>query len=112
MSGYDHNRPFITQNALQTYIAMDATVAARYGKTVKAAELSNVEYKIRFGSLGHENKMKPPPGCGRIFMGYLVVRNLGTPQQYETWMPDHVFEELYREAPRTASRTRTEPSID
>jgi hypothetical protein len=28
-------------------------------------------------------------------LGYLVVRKLGTPDQYETWMPGKVFEELY-----------------
>jgi hypothetical protein len=40
--------------------------------------------------------MKPPPGSHiHIMPGYLVVRKLGTPDQYETWMPDVVFEELY-----------------
>ena len=44
--------------------------------------------------------MKPPPSCGRIFPGYLVVRNLGKSDQYETWMPDHVFDELYERIER------------
>ena len=40
--------------------------------------------------------MKPPPGSQiHIMPGYLVVRKLGTPDQYETWMPDQVFKELY-----------------
>ncbi|MBK6999498.1 MAG: hypothetical protein IPH35_05875 [Rhodoferax sp.] len=99
MTGYDYNRPFVSHMALQAYTAIDAAEAARYGKTVKAAPLSNIEYKIRFSRLGGENNMKPPPGCGRIFMGYLIVRKCDTPEQYETWMPDHVFEELYQDAP-------------
>lgn len=99
MSGYDFERPFISQKALQAYTAVDAADAKDYGKTVRAGQLTNLEYKSRFGRLRRENNMKPPPSCGRIFMGYLVVRNPGTPRQYETWMPDHVFEELYREAP-------------
>jgi len=100
VSGYDYDRPFINQKVLHVYTALDATAAARYGKTVKAVQLSNVEYKIRFGRLGRENNMKPPPSCGRIFGGYLVVRNLGAADQYETWMPDHVFEELYQPQPQ------------
>ena len=39
--------------------------------------------------------MKPPPGTGRIFDGYLVVRKLGTSGQYETWMPALAFEDVY-----------------
>ena len=95
MSGYDFNRPFIVQADMGTYLALDAQTARNYGKTVKATELSNVEYQTRFGRFERENNMKPPPSCGRIFMGYLVVRQVGTDQQYETWMPDDVFDELY-----------------
>jgi hypothetical protein len=100
MTGYDYDRPFVSQMALQAYTAIDATEGARYGKTVKAAPLSNIEYKTRYSHLESENNMKPPPSCGRIFMGYLVVRKYGTPEQYETWMPEHVFEELYQDAPQ------------
>ena len=96
MSGYDFERPFISQDAMQAYVATDRVVAQRYGKTVKATPLSNIEYKIRFDRLKRENNMKPPPSCGRIFPGYLVVRKLNTPAQYETWMPDDVFEEIYQ----------------
>lgn len=95
MSEYDYERPFIGVEKFDTYVAIDRDEAKRYGKNVKATELSNIEYKIRFGKLKDENNMKPPPSCGRIFMGFLVIRNLGLPQQYETWMPDHVFEEIY-----------------
>ncbi|MGR6798207.1 hypothetical protein ACU6VJ_10000 [Sphaerotilus sulfidivorans] len=83
---------------MNSYVATDAETAAEFGRTVKATELSNVEYKTRFGRFARENNMKPPPSCGRIFMGFLVVRRVGTRQQYETWMPDHVFEELYAPA--------------
>jgi len=95
MSSYDYDRPFVRQNGFQEYKAVDSIAAARYGRTVKATSLSNIEYKARYGRFRRENNMKPPPRCVRIFSGYLVVRNLGTPLQYETWMPDHVFEELY-----------------
>ena len=96
MSGYDFDRPFISQDAMQAYVATDRVAAQRYGKTVKATPLSNIEYKIRFDRLKRENNMKPPPSCGRIFPGYLVIRKLDTPAQYETWMPDDVFEEIYQ----------------
>lgn len=96
MSGYDFERPFISQDAMHAYVATDRVVAERYGKTVKATPLSNIEYKIRFDRLKRENNMKPPPSCGRIFPGYVVVRKLNTPAQYETWMPDDVFEEIYQ----------------
>ena len=99
MTVYDYDRPFIAQAELQTYAALESSEARKYGKTVRAAELSNIEYKTRFARLGKENNMRPPPSCGRIFMGYLVVRKMGSPDQYETWMPDHVFEEIYQKAP-------------
>lgn len=95
MSGYDYDKPFASQEEFREYKAVDATAAARYGKTVKATILSNIDYKTRFGRFQRENNMKPPPRCVRIFSGYLVVRKLGTPFQYETWMPEDVFEELY-----------------
>jgi hypothetical protein len=98
MAAYDYNRPYIARGDMRTYVAMDAETASEYGRTVKATELSNVEYKIRFAKLKRENNMKLPPSCERIFTGYLVIRRLGTKQQYETWMPDDVFEELYAPA--------------
>ena len=96
MSNYDYERPYISENAMQAYVTTDKVVAQRYGRTVKATSLANIEYKIRFDRLQRENNMKPPPSCGRIFSGYLVVRKLNTPEQYETWMPDEVFEEIYQ----------------
>lgn len=96
MTVYDFGRPFIPQSELRAYTTIDTAEAIRCGETVRATELSNVEYKMRFARFGEQNNMKPPPSCGRVFMGYLVVRKLGTRQQYETWMPGHVFEELYQ----------------
>ncbi len=96
MSGYDFNRPMIKAVALEKFVATDKDVSRRYGNVVKATDLSNVEYKIRFGKLKNKNNMKSPPSCGRIFPGYLVIRKLGSPGEYETWMPDHVFEEIYK----------------
>ena len=29
------------------------------------------------------------------YLSYLVVRKVGTPEQYQTWMPSPVFDELY-----------------
>jgi hypothetical protein len=100
MSGYDYDRPYIGQEALPCFTAMDSVTAARYGKTVKAIRLSNSEYNSRFNRLGTQNNMKPPPSIGRKFSGYLVVRKLGTTDQYETWMPEDVFGELYRSEPK------------
>lgn len=108
MTAYDYDRPFIAHAKLQTYIAIEPSEAKKYGGTVKATELSNIEYKTRFAHLARENNMKAPPSCGRIFMGYLVVRKMGSSEQYETWMPDHVFEEIYREALDTVPRSGQE----
>ena len=92
---YDYNRPFVKRSELCEYVATDRTVSKRYGPVVMATELSNKEYKIRFGRMHTEHGMKPPPSSLRIFPGYLVVRNLGTPQEYETWIPDHAFDDVY-----------------
>jgi hypothetical protein len=98
MNGYDYDRPFVAEEALDQFTAIDIEVSRRFGKFVKATVLSNIEYKIRYGKLQKERNMKPPPSTGRIFAGYLVVRKLRTPEQYETWMPDHVFNILYEKA--------------
>ncbi len=105
---FDWNRPYVEIAAMEHYEALDRKIAALYGKRVKAAMLSNVEYKIRFGELHSTRRMKPPPSCGRIFPGYLVIRKLGTAEQYETWMPDHVFEELYAPRSSTAAAAKGE----
>lgn len=96
MSGYDFNRPMISVDSMDKYVAIDKDAAKGYGKIVKATDLTNVEYKTRFGRLRDEQRMKNPPSCLRFFPGYLVVRNLGRKNQYETWMPEMVFEELYK----------------
>lgn len=98
MDQYDYDRPYIPQSVMSKYVATDVETASQFGQSVKATELSNIEYKIRFNRLARENNMKPPPSCDRIFMGFLVVRRVGTKQQYETWMPGLVFQELYAPA--------------
>ena len=95
MTTFDYGRPFIGDGDLGSFVALDRKIARRYGEIVKATELSNIEYKFRYQKLWGDREMKPPPSTGRIFMGYLVVRNLGLPDQYETWIPDDVFAELY-----------------
>jgi hypothetical protein len=80
------------------FYAIRANDARRYGREIRALAISNREYQDRFNRLGKSNKMKPPPGSHiHIMPGYLVVRKVGTSDQYETWMPDHVFEELYEQ---------------
>ena len=96
MSGYDFDRPMMGIESMDVYEAIDKETAKRFGKTIRAASLANVEYKIRYGKLRDEQNMKPPPSSSRIFPGYIVVRNLGRKNQYETWMPDTVFEDLYQ----------------
>ncbi|MCY1373539.1 hypothetical protein D9M69_608230 [compost metagenome] len=93
---FDYDRPFLGQDAMSLYMAVDPTASARYGSIVKAMELSNREYQHRYNKLAITNHMKAPPSSNRIFSGYLVVRKLGSPDQYETWMPNHVFDDLYR----------------
>jgi hypothetical protein len=95
MESFDWNRPYIELHNMQLFDARDRKIAHMYGSHVRAAAISNVDYKMRHGKLSSSQAMQPPPSCGRIFMGYVVVRKLGTPEQYETWMPDHVFDELY-----------------
>jgi hypothetical protein len=96
MAGYDFNRPFVDSSTLPFYIAIDEGVASLYGRTVQAMEMSNSEYGTRYNRLHRSNNKKPPPSHGRIFGGYLVIRKVGRHDQYETWIPDHAFEDIYR----------------
>lgn len=95
-------RPFITVAEMDDHIALDSDTAQRYGKVIKAAEISNRDYKYRYQKLRKTNNMKPPPSSHiHIMLGFIVVRNLGTDQQYETWIPELVFEDLYQRGPHT-----------
>src|ERR1700756_1413970 len=96
MGEYDPNRQYMDEEAMGVFEAIDNETASMYGKQVKAVLLANIEYKHRFDRYQSRFNMKEPPSCGRIFAGYLVVRRLGTPMQYETWMPTDVFEEHYQ----------------
>ena len=87
-------RPFVPLEKMAIYIAIDSETARRYGSSVRAHEISNRDYKYRCKKHHNERAMRPPPSSDmHIYLGYLVVRKLGTPDQYETWMP--VFRELY-----------------
>lgn len=89
-------RPFVTLEQMADYSARDQDTARKYGPTVKAAEISNRDYGYRYTKFSSSRRMQPPPSAHRhIYLGYIVVRKVGTPEQYETWMPDHVFDELY-----------------
>jgi hypothetical protein len=88
-------RPFISLEQMESYSALDRKIAKKYGPIVKAAQVSNRDYKYRHEKYSLTRSMQPPPSSHmHIHLGYLVVRKLGTPEQYETWMPDHVFSEL------------------
>ena len=59
--------------------------------------MSNADYDVRYKKCSRSSRMMPSPSHHRTFSGYLVVRKLlGTSAEYETWMPDHVFEDLYK----------------
>lgn len=91
----DFQKPFIEKNKLSLYLASDNETAILYGEKVRAIEMSNVDYSIRYQKFSSEQKMKPPPRHGRIFAGYLVVRKLSSKDEYETWMPGDAFEDIY-----------------
>ena len=92
-------RPYISLEQMRTYSARDNGTAKKYGQIVKAAEISNRDYGYRYSKFSSSRVMRPPPGSHmHIYLGYLVVRKLGTSEQYETWMPNHVFDELYEAA--------------
>jgi len=78
-------RPFNSLEHMKAYAARGNEFARKYGQIVKAAEISNRDYRYRYSKFS-------------MFLGYLGVRNLGTSEQYETWMPNHVFNELYEVA--------------
>jgi hypothetical protein len=84
MTGYDFNRPFADSSTFPFYTANDGEVASRYGRIIRALEMRNAEYDTRYKRLLNSNNMKPPPSHKRIFGGYLVIRKLGSPDQYET----------------------------
>ena len=96
MSDHDFNRPYLDLDSMDLFTAIRANDARKYGQTIRAFILSNREYQHRFNQLGAKNNMKQPPGSSfHIMSGYLVVRKLGSSEQYETWMPNQVFDELY-----------------
>lgn len=92
---FDFDYPYLDASKLPRFKAIEAETVKKYGPYVLAAEMSNAQYGLRFSRLREANNMRTPPSHHRIFAGYLVVRRPGGASQYETWMPDYVFEELY-----------------
>ena len=80
---------------MDEYVATDAEVSKRYGHIIRAIPISNREYRHRYDKLNNSREMKHPPSSDRIFPGYLVVRNLGSRTEYETWIPDDAFDDIY-----------------
>lgn len=98
MESYDWNKPYKSVTEMIEYVALQEDISARFGRVVRAMELSNREYGYRFERFCDANNMKSPPSSNiHITSGYLVVRNLGRRNQYETWIPHEVFQELYTE---------------
>ena len=93
--GYDYSKKYMDKAAMDEYVAIVANISKRYGKFVRAVPISNREYQHRYDKLNESRDMKEPPSSGRIFSGYLVVRNINSKDEYETWIPDHAFEEIY-----------------
>lgn len=96
MTSFEFNKCYLEEAEMQVFEAIDSDIAAKYGRHVRAVELSNTEYDRRYQRMAKARNMKPPPSHLRIFSGYLVVRRLGGANQYETWMADHDFEDCYR----------------
>jgi hypothetical protein len=112
---YDYTHPFVDASKLPVFLATDTETAQLYGAKIRATEMSNTEYSIRHQKLSTNRTMRPPPSHHRIFAGYLVIRKIDTRTEYETWMPSHVFEDLYlREEPVSASvdETKEKMSLD
>ena len=65
MSGYDFNRPFVDASSLVDFRATDSEVASRYGKSVRATQMSNSEYAQRYTRMAQSNNMKAPPSHNR-----------------------------------------------
>jgi hypothetical protein len=98
MNTYEKYRPFTSQNSIETFVAfvaIEVDTILDWGQHIRATEFSNVDYKIRFERLESRNNMKAPPRCDIVSSGYLVVGNPGAREQFEDWIPDHEFDELY-----------------
>lgn len=94
---YDSKNVLIDVDRMDSYKALDPDIEQKYGSIVKAICISNREYIQRYNELSEKQNMKPPPSSHmHVYPGYLVVRNLGKSSQYETWIPDSAFDEIYK----------------
>jgi len=98
---HDYSKPYMDKYAMDEYFSTDAKVSKRYGRIVRAIPISNREFQYRYDKLSSSRDMRPPPSSGRIFAGYLVIRNLGLKNECETWIPDSAFEEVYEQKAET-----------
>jgi hypothetical protein len=95
---HDFTRPLISVAEMEDYFAVHDEIAVRHGRLVKAIAMSNREYCARHAQLSAHHTMVAPSGCMKIYHGYLVVRNVGTAEQFETWIPDDAFAAMYARA--------------
>ncbi len=102
VSSFDFDRPFIDAATLPLYRALDAETASRYGAFAKAIPMANFEYTARHARFSRTASMRPPPNSARKFPGFLVVRKIGRRDEYETWMPEAVFSDLYAPVKQSA----------
>lgn len=92
---FDHSKKFMDSRAMHKYRSIDKSTAKKYGEYVFANEMTNAEYDQRYARLKNTRRMQHRNPYRRIYPGYLVVRKMDTKEEYETWMPDHAFEEVY-----------------
>lgn len=85
-----------TANRFMSFVAINVDALLDHGQHVRAIELSNVDYKIRFDRLGIRNNMNAPPDCQNFTSGYLLIGKPGARNQFEDWLPDHEFENIYK----------------
>lgn len=89
-------RPFVSLEQMAIYKSKDQETTQKYGPIVRAIQISNRDYGYRYEKFSETQRMQNPPSAWKhIFLGYLVIRKLNTPNQYETWMSEDVFEEIY-----------------
>ena len=56
MAAHDWDRPYIALDQMPLFTAIDRKAAQMYGPKVKAAAISNIDYKMRFGKLSSNDE--------------------------------------------------------
>lgn len=83
---------------MQTFVGPKGGSQSPHGTTVLALEMSSADYDRRYTLLAARHCMKEPRNYRGLHRGFLVVRNVGTTEVYETWMARHVFLRNYMPA--------------